>query len=187
MIVTDSAIFVGVDYFMGHYSRYRSRDPDYIFRTYNRDLVVPAALVMLSERFNQVDRRSKTLINQMVAYGKAFEFARRTLPGTPDSLIMRYSGQQMVDCDGNEATIYAHFVDKNLFFETSYEATKKYLEQRPAVNEISTQCPGRIGTWLGWRIVRSYMKKRPEVTLPQLMANPQAQLIFEQSQYRPAQ
>jgi hypothetical protein len=187
LIVLDTAIFVGVDYFMGHHSRYRSRDPDYIFRAYNRDLVVPATLVMLSNRFNQIDPRGKGLINQMVAYGKAFEFARRTLPGTHDSLIMRYSGQQMVDCNGNEATIYAHFVEKNLFFETSYEASKKYLEQRPAVNEISTQCPGRVGTWLGWRIVRSYLQKHPEITLPQLMANPQSQLIFEQSQYRPTQ
>jgi len=185
LTVTDSAIFIGLDYFLGKRSRYRSPDPGYIIDQYSKEMLVPATVMMLSSKYNEVEASNRSLLTQMVAYGKAYEFTSQVLPGTADSLIIRYTNQQMVDCKANQANIYAHFVRENLFFEPSQAATKKYVEQRPAVVEIGAKCPGRVGTWLGWQIVRAYLKSHPEVTLPQLMAQDKAQILFEQAKYRP--
>jgi hypothetical protein len=185
LTVTDSAVFVGLDYFLGKRSRYRSPDPAYIIDQYSKEALVPAVVMMISTKYNDVDPLDRSLLNQMLAYGKAYEFTSRALPGVPDSLVIRYTDQQMVDCQANAAYIYAHFVKENLFFDPSREISKKYLEQRPAVVEIGSKCPGRVGTWLGWQIVRAYLDKHPETTLPQLMKMTKAQEILEQAKYRP--
>lgn len=185
LTITDSTIFVGLDYFMGTYSRYHSPDPHYIFKHYRKELIVPAIVLMLSARFNRMNENNQTLLNQMIAYGKAYEFTSQILPTVPDSLIIRYSAQEIQDSYDNQDIIWAHFVKNNLFFETSQIAAKRYIEQRPHTFEIGDECPGRIGTWLGWQIVRAYLKKHPEITLPQLMNEQDAQKIFENSGYKP--
>lgn len=185
LTITDSAIFVGLDYFMGKASRYRSPDPNYIFNHYRKELVVPAIVLMLSARYNQLQEGNHTMLNQMIAYGKAYEFTSQILPHVPDSLIIRYTAQEIADCYANQDVIWAHFVKNNLFFETSQIAAKRYIEQRPHTFEIGDECPGRVGTWLGWQIVRAYLQKHPELSLPQLMAEKDVQKIFENSGYKP--
>ena len=54
-------------------------------------------------------------------------------------------------------------------YESSHFIKNKYVNERPNVTEIGNECPGRIGQWLGWKIVNAYMKNNPEVTLQELM------------------
>jgi hypothetical protein len=47
------------------------------------------------------------------------------------------------------------------------------------------ESPGNTGSWLGWQIIRTYMKKHPEVTLKDLIQLKDAQKILDDSGYRP--
>jgi uncharacterized protein YjaZ len=49
--------------------------------------------------------------------------------------------------------------------------------------EIDNESPGRVGAWIGWQIVRSYMKNN-EVSLKQLLVM-DATEIFNNSKYKP--
>ena len=42
------------------------------------------------------------------------------------------------------------------------------MSERPSTYEISPQVPGRIGRWLGWKIVSSYMDQN-QITLEELL------------------
>jgi len=60
-----------------------------------------------------------------------------------------------------------------------------YLNDGPFTAEISQESPGRLGTWIGWRISQSYMEHNENATLQQLIENSDAQEILEKSFYRP--
>ena len=62
---------------------------------------------------------------------------------------------------------------------------KHYVEERPSIPEIGNKCPGRIGQWLGWKIVKAYMKNNPDVSLADLMAEKDAKKIFDHSRFKP--
>ena len=47
------------------------------------------------------------------------------------------------------------------------------------------ESPGRLGLWVGWRIVDSYMTNNKDVTLIELMGEGDAQKILEESFYKP--
>ena len=61
---------------------------------------------------------------------------------------------------------------------------KNIWSERPKTLEIGDKCPGRIGEWLGWEIVKKYAEGQ-NVPLHTLMENPDAQRIFMQSKYKP--
>jgi len=51
--------------------------------------------------------------------------------------------------------------------------------------QVGEKCPGRIGQWIGWEIVKEYMKENKEVSLPELMDMGDAQRLFKESGYKP--
>jgi hypothetical protein len=186
--VSDSVIIVGLDVFLGSKAKYRMKDtPNYIFRRYRKDFIVPAVVMFLSNKYNETetDFRKKSMLNDMMYFGKTYYFMEKALPKTADSTIIGYSTQEMIDSKGNEEIIWGHFVENNLFYETLHEKITRYIGERPNTSEIGNECPGRIGRWLGWQIVRKYMETNPNVTLAELMLEKDAKKIFELAKYKP--
>jgi uncharacterized protein YjaZ len=59
------------------------------------------------------------------------------------------------------------------------------MNDGPFTAEVTQDSPGRLGVWVGWRIVDSYMRNNKDVTLCELMNENDAQKILEQSYYKP--
>jgi hypothetical protein len=58
---------------------------------------------------------------------------------------------------------------KKTLYSTDNMLMRKYLNDAPFTTPISQESPGRLGTWVGWQIIQSYMNKNKNVTLQQLM------------------
>ncbi|WP_281616442.1 gliding motility lipoprotein GldB [Flammeovirga sp. SubArs3] len=180
------AIVVGLDYFEGETATYRVPEvPGYILKRYTPEYLVPFTVQMLSNRFNNVNANDRTVLSHMIAWGKAYEFVDDVMPFTPDTVKVGYSLRQLKEVEYNEGFIWGHFVENELLYKSERMTVKRYVDDRPVTSEISGDSPGRLGRWLGWRIVQSYMRSNPEVTLPQLMAEKDARKILQRSKYKP--
>jgi hypothetical protein len=120
----------------------------------------------------------------MVAYGKAYAFTKKILPCTPDSILIGYSQKEIDGAFFNEPTIWKKMIEDQVLFSTSHFIKQKYISERPKTTEISSQCPGRIGMWVGWQIVNHYQDETGK-KLPDLMREADAQKIFKLSKYKP--
>lgn len=186
MYVSDSLIIIGLDYFIGNDATFRPVDlPQYILERYQKEYIVPSIVLILSNQFNNTEVRDKTLLAEMIYYGKAYYFTSRVLPCTSDSILIGYTGEDMVEVNENKDIIWANFLHNKILYETDHEMKKKFIGERPKVHEIGEKCPGRIGTWVGWEIVESFMKSHKSVTLEELMRNADAKAIFQSSKYNP--
>ena len=185
LYVSDSIIVIGLDYYLGEQATFRPLDfPRYILKRYQPDYVVPSIVLLMSSGLNKTNVDDNSMLAEMVHFGKAYFFAKQILPYTPDSLLIGYSGEDLVNVAQNQDVIWSHFVDEKLLYETSHFTKKKYMDERPKTLEIGDKCPGRIGEWLGWEIVKKYAKGQ-NIPLQTLMQNPDAQRIFMQSKYKP--
>jgi hypothetical protein len=126
-----------------------------------------------------------TLCDYMVYEGRLFYFMQAMLPEIPDSLITGFSEQQLKWCHNNQSEMWNYLVENKLLFSTRQMDIVRYINDGPTTNGFPKESPGRTGAWLGWQIVRKYMKKNPEVTLPDLMANDNYQGILNASAYAP--
>jgi gliding motility-associated lipoprotein GldB len=182
---SDTAIVISIDYFLGNKAPFRPNHYEYFLKRYDKPYILPMVGLALSTKYNVVEESDKTMLANMIYYGKAHYFLERVMPNLPDSLNIMYTEKELNNAKDNLTTIWGHFVERKLLYETSHKAIESYTGEAPATNEISKECPGRIGRWLGWEIVSMYMEKHPAVRLKQLMADPQAEKIFKESGYRP--
>lgn len=184
LVVSDSLIIIPLESFIGPKAKYRPQHPNYMLKRYDKPYIVPTVVTLLSRKYNKIDINDRTLLADMVFYGKSFEFTRAVIPNIADSLVVAYADSNLVKSWNGQAYIWAHFIDNKLLYETSDRTKDKYIGERPYVTEIGSDCPGRIGQWLGWRIVSRYRTENPKITLVELMQNANAREIFEQSKYK---
>lgn len=187
MFVSDSLIIIGLDYFLGKGAKYRPNMYEYMLRQYNPENIVPSTMMLygIDGRINHMDADNKTALADMITYGKSFYFAKQMVPCTPDSVFIWYSPEEIKGAWKNQDLIWARFIEDKLLYSTSHILKQRYLGDRPKTTEVGVECPGRIGQWVGWQIVKSYMKAHPDQTLPGLMNTGNADRIFKESKYKP--
>lgn len=130
--------------------------------------------------------KTNYLLDLMVYRGKLLFLCAQLLPNKPMHEIMGYSQEQWDWCIANEARIWVTMMDKKDLYNTKPTLISSYINEAPFTSEITQESPGRLGIWVGWRIVESYMRTHPELELRELMdgAN-NAQEILQNSNYRP--
>ncbi|MFM7023280.1 MAG: hypothetical protein ACKOXB_09895 [Flavobacteriales bacterium] len=131
-----------------------------------------------------LEKQGKTLIEKIIVQGKVQYFVNAVLPFISDSTRLKYNPGQMQWCHDNEERLWQFFVKENLLYSTDYMAYKKYLEDGPFTSSLEKDSPGRIGDYMGWRIVKSYMENH-EVTLDALMRDKDLLNIFQTSKFKP--
>ena len=182
---SEDVFIIGLDYFIGPSATYKPLDlPRYLLERYTPDYVVPTALLYLSNRYNKVDPKDQTLLADMVTAGKTLYFVQSVFPCLPAERVIGYTREQWEEVTENEQTIWDRFVRNQWFYETHEVLKQQLMGERPSVPEIGNKCPGRIGRWLGWNIVRSYMESHPQLRLPDLMQETNAVKIFTLSRYK---
>ncbi len=188
LFVSDSLIVVSLDFYLGQGAKYRPKVYDYMLRKYDPDDIVPACMLIygISPRYNTSDMKDKTVLAEMIAFGKSFYFAKHMLPCVPDSTLIWYTAEEVRGSRKNEDLIWKRFVESQVIFSTSHKVKQDYLGERPVTIQVGEKCPGRIGQWMGWQIVNAYAKKHPKESLPELMSEGNAQKIFKESAYKPS-
>ena len=127
--------------------------------------------------------REMSLLDYMVSEGKAIYFAQKVLPGTPDSILMRYTEAQTEWMEENEEHVWSYFMQNKLLYETDYMRFHNLIDDAPKTNAFKDSSP-RTTDYIGWHIVSQYMKNTGS-SLTDLFAETDAQKILNQSNYRP--
>ncbi|QNL21479.1 hypothetical protein HZR84_05875 [Hyphobacterium sp. CCMP332] len=186
IIVSKRHIIIGLDYFLGPEAMYVQNDPQYILDRYRPENLVPMFIGLgISNFYNETDHEDQTLVAEMIYYGKAHYFLSKTVHDISDSQNLGFSEDDIAYFRNKEKILWAYFVERSLLFETNRIEIQKYISERPKTIEIEPECPGRVGRWMGYEIVKSYMEKN-ELSLQELMAEKDAQKIFRLSGYNPS-
>ena len=128
----------------------------------------------------------KTLLSQMVYAGKELYLKDVLLPEHTDADKIGYTPEQIKWCQENEGYMWRYFIEEKLLYNADSKLPNRFINVAPFSKfylEIDNESPGRVGTWVGWQIVRSFMKNN-EVSLPQLLQM-DATEIFNKSKYKP--
>ncbi|MCC5919359.1 MAG: gliding motility lipoprotein GldB [Cyclobacteriaceae bacterium] len=183
--VSDKLIVIGLDYFIGETASFRPRHiPMYILERYEKENIVPLTVKFISGAYNYNDPNEASMLHDMIYYGKALYFTSQVLPCADEHLLVGYKEEVVEETRENEIVIWAHFLENDLVYETSEMKKRKYLEERPNIPEIGDKCPGRVGRWLGYRMVKLYAE-REKVSLQEVMREADFEKIYTKSRYRP--
>ena len=182
----DELIGVGADMYLGsHYEYYNRVVYEYQKQTMRKECIpVDVVSAYLFRTIPYTSTKSR-LLDQMLYRGKVMYLTAQLFDNLPGYEIMGWTKEQWNWCVKNEEAIWHLVMDKRDLFKTESLILTGYLNDGPFTSEVSQDAPGRLGIWLGWRIVESYMAHNENVTLQELMAEGDAQKILEESYYKP--
>lgn len=100
-----------------------------------------------------------TMLAKLIEQGKIYFLLTAMLPDQHDTITFEFSGRQLAWCKKQEKEIWKFFIEKNLLFSTNQAEIAKYFNEAPFAPGMPKESPGKIGCWVGRRIVEEYMRK----------------------------
>ena len=186
IIYLDTLVLISLDTYLGKNHEIYNGIPNYI--KYDMDISFLSSHIadkFLNSKINYPKER--TFLSQMIYYGKKLYLKEKLLPNKNDTITIGYSKQDLTWAQENELYIWKYFIEKELLYNTDSKLIRRFLDPSPFSKfylEIDNQSPGRIGRWIGWQIVRSFIKKNPEVKIEDLIFKSSEEL-FVKSGYKP--
>lgn len=188
VVTVDSDIVgIGLDMFLGEgYPFYKSVGiPDYIARNLIPESAPVKVFKAMYEADHPFEAENKTLLDLMTQRGKEQYYLSKMIPHVPETTRFGFTQAQLDWCRKNEALIYNFFVKGSFLYETNWGKIMRYVNDAPEATGMPKESPGNVGSWLGLQIVKAYVAKHPEMSLDAVIAAPDAQVMLQESQYKP--
>jgi hypothetical protein len=186
IVTYDSIIAIGLDKYLGSECElyYRLQIPEYARFVMDRKFIPYDAMRAYAEMLFPYNDSADNLVNRMVYEGQILYFLDAMYPGSADELKIGYSQSQLEYCINHERDMWAYLIENKVLFTTNYLRIKNFVGSAPFTKDFGNESPPRSGVWLGWQIVRSYMKNN-SVSLQELMKMDDYYIILKDSQYDP--
>ncbi|MBU0763540.1 MAG: hypothetical protein KJ607_01755, partial [Bacteroidetes bacterium] len=187
VVVAENILSISIDRYLGADSKYYARMniPVYLRKRMIREHIPYDCMYAWAYSEFSADMTSENLAANMICQGKMMYFLDAVFPGSPDSLKIGFTANEIEWCERNEDNMWLYLVENKLLFTEDYKEIKRYIDDAPFTATFSQDSPGRAGIWIGWQIVRSYMKSHPEITVTGLMNEQDYQKILNGSGYNP--
>lgn len=185
-VLFDSGLLlISLDCYLGAAHEFYVDFPEYI-RQNNKEehIVVDVANAIINKQMNPNNERS--FINKMIYEGKKMVLLDAYLPNVSDREKIGYTQEKFDWATSSEEDIWKYFIERELLYDTNSKLNKRFLDTAPFSKFYLGEdnlSPGRIGVWIGWQIVRSYMENN-DVSLSELLRT-EEDIIFKKSKYKP--
>ncbi len=186
IVTTDSIVSASIEHYLGaDYPLYQLVAYQYEIPNMTRTQLPLDITHGWIKRYYQLSVENDKLIDQMIYEGKIRYLLSVFFPDYGENEIMAYTKEQHEWAKRNEKNIWAHIIENRRLFSSNWREIAGFINPGPFTAGFSQQSPGRIGVWIGYRIVKEYAERNKNITLQQLMENNNSLQILEQSGYRP--
>lgn len=185
VILADSLLLIGLDNYLGSEHPFYSSMPKYISDNLIRRMIISD---IAEEYAYYVIPRVNfyTFLDKIIFYGKVLYFKDIMLPKLEDRHKIGYSNLSMDWARQNEHYVWTYFVEKQLLFSSENKLITRFINNAPFSKfylSIDNESPGMIGRFIGWEIVKSYMKNNNTTFIEMILMNPME--IYNKSKYKP--
>ena len=185
VIYSGTLLFISLDVYLGKESKFYADYPDYIKENNKPErIAIDVVNQIISSQLPPIQNR--TFLGKMIAAGKRLYLIDAYVPDASDEVKIGYSKEKLAWAAANESEIWRYFIENDLLYSTDTKLNQRFLDEAPFSKFYlahDSSSPGRIGEWMGWQIVRSFMEKN-DVSLQSLLQMNEEEL-FKKASYKP--
>jgi len=186
VVITDSIVLLPLANYLGKDHFFYEGIQNYIKQDLTPELMVVDMANEYAEK-NVYQPKRKSLIEEMVYFGKKLYFLDKVIPFKTEAQRISYTEDQLVWAKANEEQIWRYFIEKELLYSTDSKLPSRFINPGPFSKfykaEIDAESPDKLGQYIGWQIVKSYMKNN-DTSFEDLLTKT-AEDIFNASKYKP--
>lgn len=185
VILADTLLAIGLDNYLGSEHRFYGGIDQYISKGMDASRIGPDVADLYANEIIAVPKMGHFL-DQMIYFGKELYLKDIWMPSVKDYTKIGYTKEEFEWAKDNEIDMWRFFIENEVFYKTEPALQSRFINPAPFSKfylEIDNESPGMVGRFLGWQIVRSYMKNN-DTSVQELMQM-QAEDIFVKSKYKP--
>lgn len=173
VVVSDSTLFVVLNHYLGAQHPAYNGFPEYKRATKVSARIMPDVAEALTA-LNFPDK-STNLMQAMVYQGALVE-AVMQLTGLSEQQVLGYTDRQMAEATKMQEKVWNDLIKRKLLLSTDPSVISQMIDPAPSTAIVSPDAPGRLGRFIGHRLVSPDGKKplEPVATLltPEYYTNP---------------
>lgn len=158
--------------------------PAYIERLSSREYIAADCMAAIARANIALPDGDLTLLDYIVAEGKALYYVQQTLPNAHDTIVLRYTADQLAWMKDNVAPVWGWIIQNKLLYSTDIGQFHNIIDDAPHTNAFGQDSAPRTTAYIGLQIVSRYMKKSGD-TMQQLFDNTDNRAILTASGWRP--
>nr|WP_317292964.1 gliding motility lipoprotein GldB [Aestuariibaculum lutulentum] len=186
VIVTDTIDIVALDNYLGADHEFYQSIPVYLREGFNKENIVVDLAGEYAKRYIY-PVHNRTFLDEMIYFGKQMYFKDIMVPFKSEASRIGYTEDELKWAQTNESYIWRYFVEREMLFSTDSKLSGRFIADAPFskfyLEGIDSESPGQLGQYIGWQIVRAYMKNNEVSLKDMLTAN--AEEIFNNSKFKP--
>lgn len=167
----DSLMLIALNHYLG------ADYPGYVhWPAYMRLEKTPARLpydlaeALVADRWPYCPAADASALSRIVYEGALTLAKIRLVPDGDMSGALGYTQAQLEWLADNEHAIWLKMIDSRLLYDTSAITAERLVAPSPATSVISPDTPGRVGRYIGYRIICAYMRQNTDVTLREMLS-----------------
>lgn len=174
IIFADDVMLIALNHYLGEdYKGYQNR----LWPAYMRSEKTPVNLpyditeALVATEFPFTDSDGTTALSRMIYEGALIETKMRLVPDADLAIALGYNDTQLDWFKHNSKELWQMAISKKLLYDTSKETAARLVDKSPSTSILSPYVPGRAGRYIGYMIVRSYIKRHPDTPLQYLLSS----------------
>ncbi len=172
IMFVDSVMLIALNHFLG--PEYEGYSPWPVYRRLEKDpakLPYYMAEALLGSSYPySAEGEKATLLSQMLYHGALAYSKLQVVPHAKEALALDYNDEDFSWIEGNRSKLWSELASSGLLFDTSETLSARFVSPAPAVRELPTMFPGRIGRYVGLKLVEEYIHKHKDTELSFLLS-----------------
>lgn len=183
----DDDIFINLDMYLGKDYKYYSQVgmPLFVSQRCEKKFLALDCISKALVYKHLPDKSLISLLDYMIYEGKRMYFTEMLFPDKEEQDIIAYSPEKYEWAIANQGQVWGYIIEKDLLFSKQSETIRQFVDDTPFTKPFNNDSPGRMGVFIGWKIIQHYMENNPEISLAELMKITDSQMILNKSGYKP--
>ncbi len=186
VLVYKDRLLVSLDFYLGKDQELYYEVPSYLAYEFQPKFLVRDAALALWPMPYYRQGTLRNFLDRMIEQGKAIYLTEQLIPNLNLGDNLSYSKEDLQWAEENEFQIWSYFSQNDYLFSSDGALTKRFIDPAPFSKffmDFDRETPPRIGRYIGYRIVDSFMQNN-DVSLPKLLEMA-PNLIYQKSKYKP--
>lgn len=165
IVAADSLRFIALNHYLGaDYPGYAGLGGYERLLKTPRHLPYDLAEASIAVAYPYEGGETPTALRRMLYEGALVNAVMETVPDADLAETLGYSGDQLAWVETNERNLWERLVSRQLLYSTSELDAMRLVVPAPVTSVLHPDAPGRVGRYIGYRILRSYLDHAGGVT-----------------------
>ncbi|MEP0264533.1 gliding motility lipoprotein GldB [Dokdonia sp.] len=185
VILADSLLFLSLSTYLGEDHHFYGGIPKFYTKNH-REEQIDVDVAMAFAKTQTPRPQISTFLEQIVYEGKQLYLMELFLSQKATNEIFSYTPEEYSFVKENEINMWEYFVSSKILFSTDKKLVARFIDPAPFSKfylEFDNETPGRIGRYMGYKIVASYMSNNDVPLKNMLLLD--GETIFNNAKYKP--